>query len=47
MLIDSPWGENARFTGEEWGFQHLLTTDKMALTKIVEGGKVEFEYIDR
>lgn len=47
MVIDSPWGENAVFKGQEWGFQHLLTTEKMALTKITKDGKVEFEYIDR
>jgi branched-chain amino acid transport system substrate-binding protein len=47
MTIDSPWGENAVFKGQEWGYQHLLTTEKMALTKIVKGGKVEFEYVPR
>ena len=48
MEVYSPWSEaKASWMGEEYGYHHQLVLDKVPMTRLVQGGELEFEYIKR
>lgn len=48
MEVSTPWSDaKAKWAGEEYGYHHLLALDEVPIVRIAEGGKIEFEYVQR